>query len=30
MIQVARENGQILKQSIERLKYEAVLNKQQY
>jgi hypothetical protein len=30
MIQVARENGQLLKQNIDKLKYEAVLNKQQY
>lgn len=30
MIQVASENGLILKQNIDNLKYEAVLNKQQY
>lgn len=30
MIQVAKENGQILKQQIDNLKYESVLNKQQY
>lgn len=30
MIQVARENGQVLKNTFENLKYEAVLNKHQY